>query len=310
MHGGRLAEGRHWLALKLAWSRLTPASRRIEMDDESTAYFTALSARYFAQVLGGDGQVARFRLSAPPPAEVWDIVFRELYQRRTRTGQRVLDDIYMKAFQAARERNLGDDIAGVVGFLKNQFGMRLRDVVRSWAREQIGTLGDHETVPIDEPESEYGNRTRHDIIPLSAADEASDPEIRELRKIGRRQGAVMFREMEDNPKTLVVNRACLVLQEARVSLAHPLVTAEFDRRPAALYERVANLRGSVLDWARNFDDAHLDNEGRYHLAVGCNREICDRCEKWFFSEMRDSPLFTLVAEKMPAPATTSHDTPS
>jgi hypothetical protein len=293
-------EAGHWLELKEAWAKLTPASKSLGLGPEADGYFQGLTFRYFSKVLGSDGVLVRLRLPSPPAQEAWGIMFRELYVRRTSTGRRVFDDIFLRAFESARAAGCGDSAAALLGFVKKQYEMRLRDVVRSWAREQLGSLGDRTTESLDHaPKGDsHDERSGHDVIPDDSRDE-DDPEWRDLQQCGQRIAGVMFGEMDS------MLRTCILLHVLHVSLAHPLVVATLGKGKSVLFDHERRVRAEVVARCRAYDPG-LDQEGQMCLATASYCNLHARCENWFFSEMRASPLFPLVMQRIPATANPQH----
>lgn len=290
-------EAGHWLELKEAWRNLTPESESLGLSNDAEAYFQALTFRYFGKVLGRDGLLARFGLPSPSVQEAWSIMFRELYLRRTSTGIQVFDDIFLRAFESARKAGYGDSAEAVLGYFKNQYEMRLRDVVRSWAREQLGSLGGKKFHSLDEPKkgAEHDGPSGHDVI-QGGNNEEDDPELRDLQRCGCRVAGEIFAEMDS------MSRTCILLHALHVSLAHPLVVATLGKGKSVLFDHERRVRGEVVSRCQ-LQDPDLDTEGQIYLAVASYRSLREECERWFFSEMQSSPLFPIVMHRVSQPET-------
>ena len=285
-------EAGYWLELKEAWRRLTPESKRLDLSVETLGYFQALAFRYFTKVLGADRPLARLRLSTPAAQEVWDIMFRELHVRRTRTGERLFDDLFLRAFESARALGCGDSAEDLLGFLKKQFELRLRDVARSWAREQVGTLGGRPAESLDEMAkgaADEGHKG-HEVTPARGS-EQDDPEWRDLQRCGWQVADVMFAGMDS------LGRNCVLLHSLHVSLAHPLVVASLGKGKSVLFDHERKLREEVVARCRTADPV-LDPQGLMALAVAAYQHLREQCEEWFSSEMRTSPIFQVVMERI------------
>jgi len=286
-------EAGHWLELKEAWRNLTPRSDSLGLSHDTEAYFQALTFRYFGKVLSSDGLLARFGLPSPSVKEAWSIMFRELYVRRTATGTQVFDDLFLRAIQSARKKGCGESAEAVLGFFKNQYEMRLRDVVRSWAREQMGSLGGKTVVSLDEPKKrdEHDGPSGHEVVQDGTREE-DDLELRDLQRCGRRVAGEIFAEMD------FMSRTCILLHALHVSLAHPLVVATLGKGKSVLFDHERRVRGEVVSRCQ-MEDPDLDPEGQMYLAVAAYRSLRDECERWFFSEMQSSPLFPIVMQRIP-----------
>ena len=294
----RRKEGGHWLELKEAWRGLAPGAVSLGLSDDAKSYFQALTFRYFSKVLGSDGLLVRFGLVSPSVEEAWSIMFRELYLRRTTTGTQVFDDIFIRAFESARKAGHGDSAEVLLGYFKNQYEMCLRNVVRSWAREQLGSLGRNTIVSLDGAKKggEHDGPCGHDVI-HDGVREDEDLEMRDLQRCGRNVADEIFAGMD------FVSRTCILLHALRVSLAHPLVVTTLGKGKSVLFDHERKMRLQVVSCCK-MQDPELDSEGQMYLAAAAYRSLREQCEKWFFSEMQTSPLFPIVMQRIPRPVTT------
>lgn len=291
-------EAGFWLELKEAWRALTPQSVVVPLSREAEDYFKALTFRYFSSVLGKDGQLLRFGLQSPSPEEAWATVFRELYLQRTSGGARILDDIYLRAFQAVAKAGLGNSVEGAVGYLKKNFQLRLRDVVRSWARDQLGSLGKKTYLSLDDSQGPAGSASHsaHEFIPANGTP-ADDPEWRDIQRCGSQIASSLFLELDD------IRRTCVLLVSVRIGLNHPIVVAEMKRGKSILADHERKTRESLIGRCRVFDPG-LDPQGLRDLEVAAYQQLRSMAENWFFTEKRTGPLFTLVMERAPQSVST------
>lgn len=282
----------HWLELKSQWEGWCSSGGRFYLSDETQRYFERLAGYYFRRYLAGDGKVMGLGYKLGDDREAWSYVFSYMFTTKAKeTGAHLLDDIFDRAFRNAAEKGVGGSLAGVMGFLKSQFHMRIRDVVRQWIRDEAGTEKQRNNKEgMDAPLGEAGGdgeRSRHDVL---ADEEGMDAEQREQVRIGHGIGKSRYEQLDAD------SRVCAYLKSQKVSLANPLVTAHLGKNKSVLYEMEIEVRRGLMVACRELGE---DEEGCYAIAVVAFRELQDRCGRWFFAEKANEPLFSLVKEKQP-----------
>lgn len=282
----------YWLELKSQWEEWRTSGGRFSLGDEARRYFERLVGRYFNGCLTSDGKVAHLGYRLDDDQEAWSYVFAYLFTTRAKeTGAHLLDDIFERSLQKAAAKGVGGSLASVLGFIKNQFKMRVRNAVREWVREEAGTEGqrDHKE-GMDAPliSGEGGDeRTRHDVL---TGEEAMGAEERELVEMGQKIGERQFEAMDGD------SRICTYLKSLKVSLANPKLVAFLGKNKSVLYEVEKGVRRDLVLACR---EPGGDGEGCYMIATAAFQYLQDECRLWFFTEKANEPLFSMVKEKAP-----------
>jgi hypothetical protein len=278
----------HWLELKNAWDQWQKGEPMPALSPEAQNYFESLSFAIFNDLLDQRGtcfeEVPRMRSGA----EAWAQVFQSLVARRPRARLRVLDDIFLKARQKARETpgiSRWDELEQQIGWILNQFEMRVRDAVRAYARE-YGTAGLQRVKDsIDKPVPGSGNgsdeRTLLDVLESADDDWGTELERREIQSLGVQVADAYFPGVRPAFKLSLFLRALRRRRSVVISVADPVVLAVAGVKKAVFAQgAVDSLEGLANHVATQPACKELDLSGRYYFCLQATLALLDRTEIW------------------------------
>ena len=300
MNGADAQELACWTELSNRWSAWVKKGEGLDFSADASGYFERLSHAYFRAALMGHGELLRFAEAMPMAAECWGIVLREFCAQR-KNGVRVIEDLFLRALAQAGDSGKAPTIDEAIGWLKKQFELRVRDVVRGWVREQWGprSLRSRMTSLDRTHDADGEGRDGHAFIGDEAADPSQHAADAELEQLGEELGRGIFNTADAMERTVVY------LKSIHLSLAHPTVISSLGRGKSVLFKLEETMRGKVVDGAKRLIDDPADGEGARMIGGSAYRTLRDSCRDWFFSEMLDSGLFELVSERDgPAAAST------
>lgn len=286
-------EAGFWLSLKSAWEGWCADDTEFRLDLETLGYFESLAGKYFRMALGSDGFIAHLGYRMESDREAWAHVLTYLFMRRAKsTGAYLMDDIFERAFRKAEEQGIGGSLESVLGFIKNQFSMRVRGVVRDWIREQSGTTAqrNHKVsldAPVGNDDSGQGG-VLHQTLP---GQETVSTDEAELELLGLELGRSVFEDADRAARVVTYLRSL-----KSVSLADGRITTVLGKGKSVLYEKESQVRQQLVERSQAVEE---DDEGTMKIAVAAFQEFQIRCRDWFFSEFKEGMLLDVVNEKAP-----------
>ncbi len=282
-----IEKAQYWLLLKQAWSIWQSGKAMPTLSAEALAYFENLSFFRFNELL----QHPEFD-GVPPvesPREAWAHVLRCFTAKRPIASLYLMEDIFSRASDRARELGLvrdEDRIEYYVGVLVNQFQMRIGEAVKAYARD-FGTLGTRRRkVSLDAPvqsQNDSSERTRMDFE--SMPDEwGSETERHEVEELGPRVALAYF------PGIRPVFKLSIFLRSLRLRRC---VTISCDTSAVldlAGVKKAVFADGAKKTLERDFplhvlelpECADLDKAARYQVCLGATVALLDQTDLWLW----------------------------
>jgi hypothetical protein len=289
-HQDSSKRAKHWIELKAAWEKWQQGQPMPTLSTEAQKYFEALSFVFFNEQLDQRGSffenVPRMRTAI----EAWSQVFHYLVAKRPRARLHVLDDIFLQArnkAQATPGISNWDALEQQVGWIVKQFGMRVRDAVRAYAREH-GTTGLQSSTqaldkPLDAAADEAGERTLLDLLASADHDGSSEVERRELQALAHGIAAGYFTGLRAAFKLSIFLRTMRCRRSIAISVEEPVVEAVAGiKRNTFAQGAVDSLKGLAAHLAAQPACEELDKAGRHHFCVQATISLLDRTEVWIW----------------------------
>lgn len=281
----------HWMDLKSAWEKWQQGQPMPALSAAATSYFEDLSFALFNDLLDQRGKcyegVPRMRSGA----EAWSQVFQYLVAKRPRARLRVLDDIFLKARQKAQETpglSRWEELDQQLGWILNQFEMRMRDAARAYARE-YGTAGQHSgKSSTDEPlsggaEKDAGERTLLDVLESVDEDWGTEIERREIQSLAEQLAEGFFPGIRAAFKLSLFLRALRRRRSVIISVADPVVVAVAGVKKAVFAQGAVDaLTALVQQVAAQPACQELDLAGKYYFGNHATLALLDRTEIWIW----------------------------
>ncbi|WP_395744519.1 hypothetical protein [Prosthecobacter sp.] len=223
----------YWLELKTAWGKWQEGEPMPALSDAATAYFQNLCFSLFNELLDQRGQCYEGVPRMRGGEEAWAHVFHYLVAKRPRARLRVLDDIFLRARQKAQlTPGLShlEELKQQMGWILNQFEMRMRDAVRAYAREYgTGSL-QGSTTSSDKPlapggDDSAGERTLLDVLESVDEDWGTEMERREIQALAQEAATGFFPGVRAPFKLSLFLRALRRRRGVIISVGDPIVVA-------------------------------------------------------------------------------------
>lgn len=274
----------HWIDLKSAWEKWQQGQPMPALAPAATHYFEELSFALFNELLEQRGAYFRKVPRMRTGAEAWAQVFQYLVARRPRARLRVLDDIFLKARQKAQETpgiSRWEELEQQLGWILNQFEMRVRDAVRAYVRE-FGTTSLLSTeTSADEPLDAANDRTLMDVLESVDDDWGTEIERRELQAMARQIAAGYFPSLRAAFKLSLFLRALRRRRSVIISVADPVIVAVAGVKKAVFAQgAVDSLEGLVNQVAAQPACQELDMDGKFYFGLQATLALLDRTELW------------------------------
>jgi hypothetical protein len=273
----------HWLELKTAWEVWRDDGRMPPLSTEAGSYFEALSLQCINSTLK---TLASVFPNVPPMRdgrEAWSHVFRELVQERPLAARRIIDDIFIRAREKAclaEGLNPLDELSHLIGWIINQFQMRVRDVARAYAVEH-GKLS-QTTTSLDSPlPGGDGQVTLFDILAFMDPNWATALEREELRTLGQGVVETFFPGVRTAFKLRLYLRMLRDQRDVIISVANKIVLALAGVQKAVFAEGTTKVL-EKLTTAAACSPAYqeLDREARLYFLGYAAMSLSDRTEMW------------------------------
>jgi hypothetical protein len=278
-----------WLELKRAWHTWQQGEPMPALSDAARAYFEAVSFDCLNSALKALGSV---HANVPPMRsgqEAWAHVFHYLIEERPRAALRVLDDIFLRAANAARATTADlpvidqqEELAHQIGWILNQFHMRVRDVARAYAVEH-GTPSETRVTgslhkPVGGTDTEV---TLLDIMSFMDPNWATAMEREELRTLGGDVVEAFFPTVRTAFKLRLYLRLLRENRDVTISVANPTVLELAGIGRSVFAESASQVLGALAaQVAEKEAYQELDREARMYFLGYAAMSLSDRTELW------------------------------
>jgi hypothetical protein len=275
----------YWLELKTAWGTWQAGGVMPSLSAEAGAYFEALSLQCMNSTLK---TLAGSFPNVPPMRdgkEAWSHVFRELVQERPLAARRLMDDIFIRAREKAYlPEGLSplDELNYLIGWIINQFQMRVRDVARAYALEHGRSRQTVVMEPLDRPlPGSDGQITLLDILAFMDPNWATSLEREELRRLGNGVVEAFFPDVRTAYKLRFYLRMLRDQRNIIISVANKVVLALAGVQKAVFAEGSSKvLEKLTAATASNNAYQELDPEARLYFLGYTVMSLADRTEIW------------------------------
>lgn len=284
----------HWLELKAALDAHLAGGSLPDLSAPAQSYFQALSFRYLSAALEAGGPAFE---RVPRPAdgkEAWAIVLRQLLQNRSIAARTVLDDIFDRAAKKAAAHFKMDvtlmSVAKSLGWIKNQFEMRVRDVARDHARElgRANELG--VTVSGDAPRGGGAVADGHQEPPSifsglsgDADNWGTETERRELDELGASTAVALFTSLRAAAKLGVFLQAMRDRRGIIISCEEPVVEKLAGIKKSTFKKLANESQAGLLPALSALKDwPNFDHEPRRHLGLAAIRAFWNEADDWLW----------------------------
>jgi hypothetical protein len=253
------------------------------------AYFEAIS---FECLNGALKALGRIYENVPPMRdgqEAWAHVFRYLVEERPRAALRVLDDIFVRAAHAARASmtelpvvDQQEELAHQIGWILNQFQMRMRDAARAYAVEHGTPSQARVTGSIHKPVGGTENEvTLLDLMSFMDPNWATAMEREELRTLGGDVVAAFFPTVRTAFKLRLYLRLLRENRDVIISVANPTVLDLAGIGHSVFADGASQvLTALTAGVAENEVYQELDREARMYFLGYAAMSLSDRTELW------------------------------
>lgn len=275
----------HWLELKTAWEAWQAGGRMPPLSAEASFYFEALSL----QCINGTLKALASAFPNVPPMrdgkEAWSHVFRELVQERPLAARRLMDDIFIRAREkACLPEGLSpiDELNYLIGWIINQFQMRVRDVARAYAVEHGRSRETIVTEPLDRPlPGADGQVTLLDVLAFMDPNWATAMEREELRTLGNGIAETFFPDVRTAFKLRLYLRLLRDQRNVIISVANKIVLALAGVQKAVFADGITKVLEKLMA-AVSGSGAYqeLDREARLYFLGYTAMSLADRTEIW------------------------------
>lgn len=282
-----IEKAQYWLLLKQAWSIWQSGKPMPNLAAEALAYFENLSFFRFNELL----QHPEFE-GVPPvdsPREAWAHVLRCFMTMRPIAGSHLMEDIFSRASDRARELGLVKDedrIEYYVGVLVNQFQMRIGEAVKAYARD-FGTPGARRRkVSLDAPvqnQNDGSEKSRLDFESLP--DEwGTETERSEVEQIGPSVALAYF------PGIRPVFKLSIFLRSLRLRRCVTISCDTAEVLDLAGVKKAVFADGAKKILERDFplhvlavpECADLDKAARYQVCLSATVALLDQTDLWLW----------------------------
>jgi hypothetical protein len=282
-----LHQAQHWLLLKQAWNIWHSGKPMPHLPEETRIYFEKLSFFRFNSLL------ALPEFSGVPrveePKDAWAHVIRCFTAKRPIASLYLLEDIFSRARERARELGLVSDddrIEFYVGVLINQFQMRIGEAVTAYARE-FGTLSMRQKkVSLDEPttnQDHEGETTR--LERTRAPDQwGSETEMAEVAEIGPKVAEGYFPGIRPVFKLSIFLRSLRLRRCVTISCDHATVVELAGVKKAVFADGAKKIleREFPLHVKGHSECEDLDGTAVYQVCLSAMIALLDRTDLWFW----------------------------
>jgi hypothetical protein len=275
----------HWLELKTAWETWQAGGRMPALSEGTQAYFEALSF----QCINATLKTLSSAFPNVPPMrdgkEAWAHVFRELVEERPHAARRIIDDIFIRAREkAGLPEGLTplDELTHLIGWIINQFQMRVRDVARAYAcdhgSQSLASVTDSLNRPLS---SGDGQVTLLDILTFMDPNWATAVEREELRHLGEGVVKEFFPGVRPAFKLRLYLRMLRDQRDVIISVANKIVLALAGVQKAVFAEGSTKvLEKLTAEAAGSPAYQELDREARLYFLGYTAMSLADRTEMW------------------------------
>lgn len=275
----------HWLELKTAWEAWQAGGRMPPLSAEAGSYFEALSLQCINSTLK---TLASAFPNVPPMRdgkEAWSHVFRELVQERPLAARRVIDDIFIRAREkACLPEGLSplDELNYLIGWIINQFQMRVRDVARAYAVEHGTQSLAGVTESFNKPlAGGDGQVTMLDILAFMDPNWATALEREELRTLGHGVVEAFFPSVRTAFKLRLYLRMLRDQRDVIISVANKIVLALAGVQKAVFADGITKVLEKLTATAAGSPAyQELDREARLYFLGYTAMSLADRTEMW------------------------------
>jgi hypothetical protein len=277
-----------WLDLKKVWEAWQLGSRTATLMPASQTFFEEQCGRLFRVFLGQLGSAFEGVPRPVSDAECWSHVLTHLISKRPLTGRTELDDLFQAGFEKARANNPGKEIGLItaLGWISNQFEMRVRNAVRNYVREYGTRSAVMFTDRLDAnlQEDEAGDaRTKGDLL--------VSPEVAPGERVAQiQQVAIVTPVVEEvmNGATAAA-KLSLFLRSLRergrliISVASPEVRAVSGLGHASFAEAFKSIRKTLMSHLSEREPyAKAAADEKDEIAVAAMRQTVAQVEDWFW----------------------------
>ncbi len=291
-HQDVVKKATYWLELKSAWESWQQGQPMPSLSAAATAYFQDLCFALFNDLLDQRGKsyegVPRLRSGE----EAWAHVFQYMVAKRPRARLRVLDDIFLRARQKAQATpglSHLEELAQHLGWILNQFEMRMRDVVRAYAREygtaslQNSTTSSDKTLGGAADES-TGERTLLDVLESVDEDWGTEMERREIQSLALDLATGFFPGVRAAFKLSLFLRALRRRRSVIISVGDPVVVAAAGVGRAVFAQgAVDSLTALIQQVAAQPACQELDLAGKCYFGNHATLFLFDHTEVWVWA---------------------------
>lgn len=274
-----------WLELKSSWEKWQQGQPMPSLQEATQAYFEDVSFACMNSALKALGSVYE---NVPPMRdgkEAWSHVFHYLVEERPRAALRVIDDIFLRArANANTPEGLAplDELAYQLGWILNQFQMRMRDVARDYAGEhgtptQAGVTGTIHK-PVGDKESQV---TLLDIMAFMDPNWATATEREELRTLSSAVVEAFFPGVRTAFKLRLYLRLLRENRNVIISVANQIVLALAGVGKAVFADGASVVMNALT--ARTAEEPafqELDREAQMYFLGYTALSLSDRTEIW------------------------------
>lgn len=273
-----------WLELKSAWEKWQQGQPMPPLDAGTQAYFEDVSFNCLNSSLKALGGVYE---NVPPMRsgqEAWAHVFHYLIEQRPQAALRVIDDIFLRAhIHASTPPGLSplDELAHQLGWILNQFQMRLRDVARAYAGEHGTPTEAGLTGTIHKPVGDREQHTLLDILAFMDPGWATAMEREELRTLSHGMVEAFFPGVRTAFKLRLYLRLLRENRSVIISVANQVVLALAGVGKAVFAEGAAQVLATLSAQAAAAPVyQELDREARMYFLGYAAMSLSDRTEFW------------------------------
>jgi hypothetical protein len=281
-------KARFWLLLKQAWDAWKKGNEMPALDDDAQAYFEAIAFERFSHALGHAALAHVPRVATPK--EAWAHVLAYLVTQRPVSRHYLLDDLFARA--RARAAAYGvlaaeDEIALYVGWLLKQFQMRMRDIVKAYAREfgtqaEVATTGSLDA-PLGGPAGEKG-QTLGDILTGEQSLSWEELASLESRAIGPAVADRYFPGIRPDFKLSIFLRSIKLRRCVTISCTEDAVLnlagvghAVFAQGAKWILEKDFPFKVLALPQC-----VAMDRYGKYEVCLSATRHLLDLVDEWLW----------------------------
>lgn len=298
----------YWLELKRAWGAWKEGQPMPALGSEAQLYFENLGLRTMNDALDEIGTTFENVPRMRDGREAWSQVFNYLVVERPRSSVRLLDDIFLRArsqaskasghgappdedgpsdqndFQPMDERT---ELEQTIGWVINQFKMRVRDGARGYAREHGTPAEMKRTISASKPLGDNGTgpaeATVMDTLQYVHVDDGwgTEMERREMQDLGQDMANGQFAGIPSPAKLSLYLRALRGQRDVIISVDNKVVQELANLGTAQFAQKAVDaLKKLELQVTEQPAYQELDDTGRKHYVLCATQALLDRTVPW------------------------------